>query len=199
MLPPIHLVNSWPNLDDVLPVETQVSSAVHPMLLNYHVKSIFYCCLQDRYEFQQSIDKGDVGLLGGEWKVEYLPPSRIDVQITKDFYLKLQHFYQQLYENDSVTVLPRIDKHARCLVNGLSLISDLHGSDRSSIFKAYFAIIDSDEPYPYFGIVQFFFKSLVLIKGAADSTEETKSHDLAYVQWFRFYSDSQDPLFQIRN
>ena len=81
--------------------------------------------------------------------------------------------------------------NAHCLVNGLSLISDLHGSDRS---KAYFAIIDSDEPYPCFGILRFFFKSLVLIKGAADSTEETKSHDLAYVQWF---SDSQDPLFQI--
>ena len=34
VLSPIHLVNSWANLDDVLPVETQVSSAVHPMLLN---------------------------------------------------------------------------------------------------------------------------------------------------------------------
>ena len=104
VLTPIHLVNSWPNLDDVLPAETQVLSAVHPMLLNYHVISIFYCCLQDRYEFQQSIDKGDVDLLGGEWKVEYLPPSKIDVQITKDFYLKLHHFYQQLYENNSVIV-----------------------------------------------------------------------------------------------
>ena len=76
-------------------VETQVSSAVHPKLLNYHVKSMFSGRMQDRYEFQQSIDKGDIALLGGEWKVEYLPPSRIDIQITKDFYLKLHHFYQQ--------------------------------------------------------------------------------------------------------
>ena len=45
--------------------------------------------------------------------------------------------------------------------------------------------------------MRFFFKSLVLIKGNADSTKKTKSHDLAYVQWFRFYDDSQDPLFQI--
>ena len=49
-----------------------------------------------------------------------------------------------------------MDKHARCLVNGLSLTSDLHGSDRSSIVKAYFAVVNSDEPYPYFGIVRFF-------------------------------------------
>ena len=73
-------------------------------------------------------------------------------------------------------VLPRIDKHARCLVNGLSLTSDLHGSHCT------FAIVDSDEPYPYFEVVQFFFKSLVLIKGAANSTEEAKSHNLAFVQ-----------------
>ena len=53
-------------------------------------------------------------------------------------------------------VLPRIDKHARCLVNGLSLTSDLHGSHRSNIVKTYFAIVDSDEPYPYFEVVRFF-------------------------------------------
>ena len=66
-------------------------------------------CKTGIYEFQQSIDKGDIGLSGGKWKVEYLSPSRIDVQITKDFYLKLCHFYQQLYERDSVTVLPWIN------------------------------------------------------------------------------------------
>ena len=37
-----------------------------------------------------------------------------------------------------------------------------------------------------------------MIEGNTDSeTKETKSRDLAYVQWFRFYDDSQDPLFQI--
>ena len=71
-----------------------------------------------------------------EWKVEYLPPTRSDVQVTKDFYLKLLCFYEHLYEGSSITY---IDKHARCLVNGLSLTSDLHASDCSSIVKAFFA------------------------------------------------------------
>ena len=79
---------------------------------------------------------------GGEWRVEFLPPSRFDDQITKDFYVKLYHFYQQLYEGDSVTVLPQINKHACCLVNGLSLTCDLHGSDRSTIVEAYFAVLN---------------------------------------------------------
>ena len=62
-------------------------------------------------------------------------------------YLKLLCFYEHLYEGSSISLLPRIDKHARCLVNGLTLSSDLNGADRSNVVKAYFAIIDS-EPYP---------------------------------------------------
>jgi len=151
---------------------------------------------QDRYDLQQSIDKGDTNMFRFEWKVEYLPPTSLGVQVTKDFYLKLLSFYEHLYEGSSITILPRIDKHARCLVNGLSLTSDLHVSDRSSIVKAYFAVIDS-EPYPYFGIVRFFFKSLVMIKGDNSSTEIIKSHDLAYVQWLQFYNGSEDPFFLI--
>ena len=116
----------------------------------------------------------------------------MDVQITRDFYLKLLCFYEHLYEGNSISLLPRIDKHARCLVNGLTLSSDLNGSDCSSVVKAFFAILDS-EPYPYFGIVRFFFKSSIIIT----DNDYTKSHDLAYVQWFKFYNGSPDPLFQV--
>ena len=182
VLPPDPLVTRWPHLDDILPVEREVPSlAVHPSLLNFRIKSMFATYSQNRYDLQQSIDKGDITVLGFEWKVEYLPPSRLDVQITRDFYLKLLYFYEHLYEESSISLLPRIDKHARCLVNGLTLSSDLNGSDRSSIVKAYFAIIDS-EPYPYFGIVRFFFKSSVIITDNVSSSDHTKSHDLAYVQ-----------------
>ena len=80
-------------------------------------------------------------------------------------------------------------------MNSLSLTSDLHVSDRSRIVEAYFTAVDS-EPYRYFGILRFFFKSLVMITG--DSVTETvKSHYLAYVQWFQCYSSSEEPFFQI--
>ena len=75
-----------------------------------------------------------------------------------DFYLKLPYFYEHLYEASSISLLPCIDRHACCLVNRLTLTSDLNGLDCSSIVKALFAIIDL-KPYPYFGIVRFFFKS----------------------------------------
>lgn len=197
--PPNPLVTSWPHLDDILPVERELESlAVHPLLLNFKVKSMFATYTQDSFDLQQSIDKGDTAMLGFDWKVEYLPPSRFDVQITRDFYLKLLHFYENLYEGCSIALLPRIDKHARCSVNGLTLSSDLHGSDRSSIVKAFFAVIDS-EPCPYFGIVRFFFKSTIIITDHVNHSDHTKSHDLAYVQWFKFYCDFPDPLFQVRD
>ncbi|XP_065894304.1 uncharacterized protein [Dysidea avara] len=199
VLPHDPLVTSWPHLDDILPVAREMSSSViHPSLLNIRVKSMFATSTQDMYDLQLSIDKGDTNMFGFEWKVEYLPPTRLDLQVTKDFYLKLLCFYEHLYEGNSITVIPRIDKHARCSVNGLSLTSDLHSSDRSSRVKAYFAVVDSEPGYPYFGIVRFFFKSLVIIKGNSfNPTETTKSHDLAYVQWFQFYNGSDDPFFQI--
>ena len=190
------VTTNWPHLDDILPVTREILSVVHPSLLNVRVISMFANSTQDRYDLQQFIDKGDTSMFRFEWKVEYLLPTRLGVQVSKDFYLKLLSFYEHLYERSSITVLPRIDKHARCLVNGLSLTSDLHASDRSSIVKAYFAVIDS-EPYPYFGIVRFFFKSSVMIKGDNSSTEIIKSYDLAYVQWFQFYNDSEDPFFLI--
>ena len=63
-----------------------------------------------------------------------------------------------------------------------------------NIIKAYFAVFDS-EPYPYYGIVRFFFKSSVMIKGDnVHSTETIKSHGLTYVQWLQFYNDSQQPF-----
>ena len=34
---------------------------------------MFATCAEDRYDLQQSIDKGDITVLGFEWKVEYLP------------------------------------------------------------------------------------------------------------------------------
>ena len=94
---------------------------------------MFATYAQDRYDLQQSIDKGNITVLGFKWKVEYLPPSRLDLQITRDFYPKLLYFYERLYEESSVSLLPRIDKHVRCLVNGLTLSSDLNGSNCSSI------------------------------------------------------------------
>ena len=83
----IHFVNKWPHLNNILPDEIEVPSQVHPVLLNYRVKSVFDCPMQNRYEFQQSIDKGNIGLSGGEWRVEYLLPSIFDVQTTKDLYV----------------------------------------------------------------------------------------------------------------
>ena len=76
MLLPIHFVNKWSHLDNILPVEIEIPPLV---LLNYHAKSVFACPMQDKHEFQQSVDKGDIGLSGDEWIVEYLPPSRCDV------------------------------------------------------------------------------------------------------------------------
>ena len=75
VLPPDPLVTRWPHLDDILPVEREVPSlAVHPSLLNFRIKSMFATYAQNRYDLQQSIDKGDITVLGFEWKVEYLPP-----------------------------------------------------------------------------------------------------------------------------
>ena len=139
-------------------------------------------------------------LFGHDWKVDYLPPSRLEVQVNKEFHLRLHFFFRQLYEDALVTVSPRINKYARCSVNGLSLTSDLHGSDRSSIVKAYFAIDDMNEADPYFGVVHFFFTSVILIRDR--EVEKVKSHDLAYVQWFKFHNPAQDPLselFQVTN
>ena len=46
----------------------------------------------------------------------------------------------------------------------------------------------------------FFFTSVILIKDR--EVEKVKSHDLAYVQWFKFHNPAQDPLselFQVTN
>jgi len=66
-----------------------LSLALHPSLLNFHFKRMFFTDAQDRYDLQQSIDKGNISMLRFEWKVEYLLPIRLDVQVTRDFYLKL--------------------------------------------------------------------------------------------------------------
>jgi len=75
VVPHNPLVTNWPHLDDILPVAREISSVVHPSLLNICVISMFANSTQDRYDLQQSIDKGDTSMFRFEWKVEYLLPT----------------------------------------------------------------------------------------------------------------------------
>lgn len=66
-------VTSWTHLNDILPVERDVPSlAVHYFIF---ALNLFATYVQDRFDLRWSIDKGDISMLGFEWKVEYLPPS----------------------------------------------------------------------------------------------------------------------------
>ena len=148
--------------------------------VNFCIKSMFATYAQDRYSLliKEILLCWD---LNGKW----------NLQITRDFYPKLLYFYEHLYKESSVSLLPRINKHVRCLVNGLTLSSDLNGSNCSSIVKDYWL-----GPLSLFWIVRFFFISSVIITDNVSSSDHTKSDALAYVQCFKFYNGSPDPLFK---
>ena len=109
VLPPDLFVTRWSHLDDILPFEWEVPSlAVHPLLLDFCIKYVCHLC------------RGQVWFTTVYWQRRYycvrfwmesgiFTPSRLNVQITRDFYLKLPYFYEHLYEVSSISLLPCIE------------------------------------------------------------------------------------------
>ena len=109
----------------------------------------------------------------------------------REFLIVLKDTLKVLYHDDCVQyVSPRINKYARCSVNGQIFSSNLNSTDRGSIVKALFALTDQSL-HPYFGVVNFFFDVDAIIN------YETTTLSFAYVFWFKFCTPSKDSVSQL--
>ena len=103
-----------------------------------------------------------------------------------DLLILMVHF-KKLYNDEFISMEPRIDIFARCKVNGTIVSSKLNRTDRGSTVLSY--CVDTDhrggkKAVPFFPTVNFFFQTKVHIswRGCVGR----KMHSLAFVEWYRF-------------
>lgn len=77
---------------------------------------MFYTQPEVRFQMQQDVDRGDVDSL--QWPMKLLHPSKLNVRMESIFLSQLQDFLQSLHGPVLKFVSPRINKYARCVVNG---------------------------------------------------------------------------------
>lgn len=146
-----------------------------PFPLSYLVLSRLENTLDDKFEAQMALDRGDVE----DWPVELKHPCKRNVRVNLTFMTELKTFFDGLYGLDLDYIRPRIDKYGRCTVNGINFSSDFNSTDRGSIIKSMF-VDTNNELSPYFGVVRFYFKVATVIR------TQVRIHQLAYVTWLRF-------------
>ena len=117
---------------------------------------MFYTQPELRFEMQQNVDRGDIDSL--QWSIKLMHPSRQNVRMESTFLNQLKEFLQTLYGSSLKFVPPRINKFARCLVNGQIFSSDYNYTDRGSVVKALFVLTGDNSLHPYFGIILFFLR-----------------------------------------
>ena len=107
----------------------------------------------------------------------------------RDFLIVLKDSLEALYGDRIQYVSPRINKYARCSVNGQIFSSNFNSTDSGSTVKALFALTDQSL-HPYFGVVNFFFDVDTIIDF------ETRTCSFAYVYWFKFCTPSKESISQ---
>ena len=122
---------------------------------------MFYMQPELRFQMQQDVDRGDVDSL--QWPIKLLHPSKLNVRMESTFLSQLQDFLQSLHGPVLKFVSPRINKFARCQVNGQIFSSDYNYTDRGSTVKALFVLTGDNSLCPFFGIVRFFVEVDVLL------------------------------------
>ena len=113
------------------------------------------------------------------------PSKKLNILMDREFVSILKDSLEALCGDCVHYVSPRINKYARCSVNGQILSSNFNSTDRGSIVKALFVLTDQSL-HPYLGIVNFFFDVDAII----DS--ETRTCSFAYVCWFKFCTPSKE-------
>ena len=71
----------------------------------------------------------------------FMHPRKLNVLMDRDFLIVLKDSLEALYGDRVQYVSPRINKYARCSVNGQVFSSNFNSTDRGSIVKAFFALI----------------------------------------------------------
>lgn len=137
--------------------------------------------MEDKFLCQMMIDRGDVE----SWPIEFLHPHKKNVRVNPAFHRQLCSFFDDLFGSDIHFVSPRINKYGRCLVNGMKFSSHFNSSDRGSVVKAMF-VDENNQLFPFFGVVRFYFTVTTVIQ------QQPKTHQLAYVTWLKFKSQTPD-------
>ena len=182
-------------------ISAKTSTALKPILAtdvemdadNYAVYQykLYTSPVLDRFEYQCSIDRGEVD----HWPIEFLHPSKSRVKVDKEVYKSIEDFCKKVYNTDgNVYANPMIDKFGRCAVNGQTYSSDFNSTDRGSVVKALFVLKDSNELQPYFGIIRFFFKLCVTLTYDTSNGKKNEvfENSLAYVTWMCFKTPQID-------
>ena len=87
---------------------------------------------------QQVVDKGEVDKF--QWSTVFMHPKKLNVLMDREFLSELKDSLEAPYGDCVQYVSPRINKYARCSVNGQVFSSNFTSTDRGSIVKALFAL-----------------------------------------------------------
>ena len=114
-----------------------------------------------------------------------LGPSRLGKSMDDDLLACLRQHFDDVFENCVVHISPRMDKYARCQVNGMCLSSSMNASERSSYAMAYCATNEKkNTPSKYYCKIQFFLSVRLTVEDP--SGDQRAMHmPLAYVDWYR--------------
>ena len=141
---------------------------------------------RSRFEVQQDLDRG----LVEDWPMLFRHPRKKNVPCDPQLLTEIRSFLDDLYGSSLEYIAPRIDKFARCEVNGQSFSSTFNSTDRGTVVKVMF--VDEDgELAPYFGIVRFYFNVRTVLNC------ESSTHQLAYVTWLKFRYNGPEKLSKL--
>ena len=178
--PGIDITSAVPsNLREFVASEEDCQHPPYPQ--TFWVLRELSCAPEKRFERQLEVERGEVS----DWPLQLKHPCKMYVKMQTSLRDEIHSYLEELYGSKLEYVKPRLHKFGRCEVNGQNFSSDFNSTDRGSIVKAVFCTSNEDELSPYFGVVKFFFRVTTLIE------QTPKNHDLAYVTWLKFRSNSR--------